>query len=1049
MFTSEAAFEDAVVAELQRYGWGEVLIHPTEQDLIDNWARILYENNRAIDRLGDVPLTSSEMAQILEQVSALRTPLALNEFINGRTVSIKRDAEDAANRGREVSLKIYDRMEIAGGQSHYQIARQPHYKASNRLLPKRRGDVTLLINGMPVIHIELKRSGVSVSEAYNQIDKYGHEGVFSNLFALVQVFVAMTPDETLYFANPGPGQRVNPAFAFHWADFENNPINEWAQVIEKLLSIPMAHQLIGWYTVADTAAGVFMVMRSYQYYAASQIANVVSKKAWGDHQQRGGYVWHTTGSGKTVTSFKTAQLIADSQDADKVVFLLDRRELGAQSLQNYKSFGGNTIEVQDTANSHELLDKLKDNHSVLVVTSIQKMSRLKEESGLNACDIAALSGKRIVFVIDEAHRSTFGEMLATIKRTLPDALFFGFTGTPIHMENQRKDTTTTDLFGNELHRYSIADGIRDGNVLGFDPVMVQTYKENDLRRSVALEKAKADSESAALADPDKAPIFNKYMSHKDVPMAGFTDPSGKYVRGIEDEIPTAQYASDEHRRAVLNDIMEHWVSLSQNGKFHAILATSSIPEAIEYFRLFRDEYPDMAVTAVFDPSIDNTGRAQLDKSDGLVEILAAYNSRFNQSFTVPTHAQFKADVASRLAHKRPYNLPSFPQLDIVIVVNQMLTGFDSKWVNTLYLDKIIEYETIIQAFSRTNRLFGADKPFGSIRYYRRPWTMESNIEKAVALYSGNKPMGLFVDHLDEHLVAIDECFTRIKKEFSGPDFSALPVDDGARAEFAKDFSELYHHMQAARIQGFSWDQATYTFEHRDDPIDIDIDERQYLALIMRYQELAESDPPSSRNGSTPEVPFEIDTYITQINTGAIDAQYMNDKFSKYVDARKRDLPEAELQELLEELHASFARLNSSDQVFANSWLRDIESGRAELVDGKTVADYINDYKQAQRDRQVTQVVRALGVDRDRLNDVLDVHSSGGDINEYGRMRQVLDSVDRDQAKRYFERREGKAIQAFRVSGMIDKTLRGFVLRNELPADLKGDDGEAEPGQGRA
>ena len=316
-YTDEARFEDDVVAMLRRHGWDEVLHRPTERQLIDNWAEILYNNNRDQDRLGDVPLTSTEMDQIIEQITELRTPLRLNEFINGRSVAITRDAPAAHNLGKEVSLKIYDRREIAGGQSYYQIARQPKFAtAAHKLLPERRGDLMLLINGMPVIHLELKRSGVPVSQATNQIIKYAHEGVYTGLFSLVQIFAAMTPTETLYFANPGPCRKFNPDFFFHWADFNNEPINDWPTVVTSLLSIPMAHQLIGFYTVTDRATGILMAMRSYQYFAAHRIADRVEGHEWGS-DNKGGYIWHTTGSGKTITSFKTAQLIADSKNADK------------------------------------------------------------------------------------------------------------------------------------------------------------------------------------------------------------------------------------------------------------------------------------------------------------------------------------------------------------------------------------------------------------------------------------------------------------------------------------------------------------------------------------------------------------------------------------------------------------------------------------------------------------------------------------------------------------------------------------------------------------
>lgn len=508
IFNMESDFELALIRILTENGWEkEVLKNSSQEDLLRNWANILFENNRDKDRLDEYPLTDSEMQQILEQIENLRTPLRLNSFINGKSVSIKRDnPNDKLHYGKEVSLKIYDRNEIAAGSSRYQIVRQPKFPTADKILNNRRGDVMLLINGMPVIHIELKRSGVPVSQSCNQIEKYSHEGVFTGLFSLVQIFVAMTPDESVYFANPGPEGKFNKDYYFHWADFYNEPINDWDKVASTLLSIPMAHQLIGFYTVADDSDGVLKVMRSYQYFAANAISDKVAKTKWNDSNQLGGYVWHTTGSGKTMTSFKSAQLIASSKDADKVVFLMDRVELGTQSLKEYRSFANENESVQATENTYMLISKLKSSNpaDTLIVTSIQKMSNIKEETdGLNAHDIELINNKRMVFIIDEAHRSTFGDMLVTIKRTFPKAIFFGFTGTPIQDENQKKKNTTANILGDELHRYSIADGIRDKNVLGFDPYKVLTYKDRDLRKVVALEKAKADTVEEAINDPKK------------------------------------------------------------------------------------------------------------------------------------------------------------------------------------------------------------------------------------------------------------------------------------------------------------------------------------------------------------------------------------------------------------------------------------------------------------------------------------------------------------------------------------------------------------------
>ena len=991
IFNKESDFEEALIKILSEKGWEkEVLKNYSEQDLLQNWANILFENNRDIDRLNDYPLTDGEMQQILEQIKNLRTPLKLNGFINGKSVSVIRDnPEDKLHFGKEVSLKIYDRREIAAGQSRYQIVQQPKFPTKSKILNDRRGDLMLLINGMPVIHIELKKSGVPVSQAYHQIEKYSGEGIFSGLFSLVQIFVAMEPNETVYFANPGPDGKFNPDYYFHWADYNNEPINEWDKVASTLLSIPMAHQLIGFYTVADDSDGVLKVMRSYQYFAASAISDKVSKTKWEAGNQLGGYVWHTTGSGKTMTSFKSAQLIASSKDADKVIFLMDRIELGTQSLKEYRGFADENESVQATENTGVLITKLKstDPADTLIVTSIQKMSNIKDEAGgLKASDIEYINGKRIVFIVDEAHRSTFGDMLITIKTTFPKAIFFGFTGTPIQDENQKKKNTTTTVFGNELHRYSIADGIRDKNVLGFDPYKVLTFKDKDVRKVVALEKAKAQTEEEAISDPIKSKVYYKYMDAGQIGMVGHFDSKGDYIKGIEDYIPNVQYLTEEHTTTVVKDILENWVTLSHNSKFHAIFATSSIPEAINYYRMIKEMKPELKVAALFDPNIDNGGGVAF-KEAGLVEIIEDYNERYGQDFTIPTFAKMKKDIAARLAHKKPYeriaNEPE-KQIDLLIVVDQMLTGFDSKWINTLYMDKVLLYENIIQAFSRTNRLFGPDKPFGTIRYYRKPHTMERNINAAVKLYSGDKPLGLFVQHLAENLKMMNELYEDIFELFSNAgieNFEKLPSDISVCRKFAKDFKELNSYFEAAKIQGFKWEVTSYTDDNTGENIEMAFDEKTYLVLVLRYKELSGG----GGGGTGDDVPYDLVGYITEIDTGLIDADYMNSRFEKYLKLLNLEGASAEAVEHAEtELHKTFATLSQEEQKYANIFLHDIQRGDVAITEGKTLRDYITEYLSKAKDDQIHRVAVALGVDEVKLRTIMSLRLNSTNINEFGR-----------------------------------------------------------------
>lgn len=1037
-FNRELDFEEALVKLLvDKYGWkGGVLNHPTEADLLKNWAGILYQNNRSIDRLGDYPLTDGEMQQLVEQIKNLRTPLRLNGFINGKTVSIRRDnPDDAAHFGKEVSLEIYDRMQIAGGKTCYQIARQPYLPTPHPLASDRRGDVMLLINGMPLIHVELKRSGVAVGQATNQIEKYMREGAFGGLFSLIQIFVGMEPKEAVYFANPGPDGQFNRDYYFHWADFNNVRVNEWDVVAEKLLSIPMAHQLIGFYSVADTTDGVLKVMRSYQFYAARAIFEKVRKNSeWeGGKARLGGYVWHTTGSGKTLTCFKSAQMIAETKSADKVVFLLDRKELGTQSLRDYRGFAGEdanddeNASVQATENTAVLAAKLKsgDDRDALIVTSIQKMSRIKDEADSSfAAAIEKIKAKRVVFIVDEAHRDVNGDMLITIKNTFPEAMFFGFTGTPKLKDRGDRDPMTAMVFGDELHRYTIADGINDRNVLGFDPRMVLTYKDSDVRREVALEKVHAATEAEALADDEKRETYLKWMNAAETSMVK-----------VEAQLPSSQYDRPEHRQMVVKDIKDNWPVLSVAGKFHALLATASISEAIEYYHLIRQEVPELKITALFDPNVDNNGGG-FDKEQSMLEILTDYNALYGMHFTIPAWDRFKKDVASRLAHKDGYKtILATPekQLNLLIVVDQMLTGFDSKWLNTLYLDKIREEENLIQAFSRTNRLFGHEKPFGSVRYYRKPHTMTKNIEDAIKLYSGDRPFALYVEHLENNLKGMNQVYREIVQLFEEAeiaDFERLPKDESVRRQFALKFKQFNDYLDAAKIQGFTWSKATYSFEHEgegDTLVTMKLDERVFAILAQRYKELPTSG--GGEGGGGTDVPFDIDPYLTEIDVGMINADYMNTKFVKFLKCLEqgRVSPE-EVATVREELHKTFASLAQEDQKFAEMLLDDIESGSVELRPGMTIQDYIAEYKTKALNRDIDFAVEVFGLERRLLVEFL----SGGkvteaNLNEYGRFQRLMESVDHGKATRYLESALGELLSPLQYRSKLNAILSEFLI----------------------
>ena len=1042
IFNSEHEFESAVINHIRNYGWDkyDVINYPTEASLVENWKDILFQNNKGVDCLNGQPLTTWEMEQVMEQVNSCHAPLDVNGFINGKGILITRDnPADELHLGRQVTLQIYDRRKIMGGDYVYQIARQPRFNAPDEIMPERRGDFMLLINGMPVIHAELKKSDDDVMKACNQIETYSREGIFARgIFSLVQVFVAMTPAETVYFANPGQNGAFDPHFFFHWADVNNKPINEWDAVVRDLLNIPMAHLLIGYYTVADKRDGVLKVMRSYQYYAASFIQSRVAdrKDEWKHADRYGGYIWNTTGSGKTMTSFKAALLIAEFGYADKVVFLVDRCELNEQSFGDYKSYADDATDIQDTARTTSLITKLKSGKTKdrLIITSLHKMSNVRHGNVSNELDIDIIARKRIVFIVDECHRSTFGEMLLNIKHTFPTAMFFGFTGIPIKEENQRKGMTTANLFGNELHVYSLGCGIRDGNVLGFDRYKVCTYDDSELRKEVALYKAKAKTEKEALADPAKAKVYMHFMQEMD--MGYHIDAEGNYVPGIEDFVPPSQYEREKHYHAVVEKIRKHWNTVSYVNRFHAILATSSIAEAIIYYRLMKDMCPDIRCTAIFDEQTDYAGALPAsEKNDALKEILLDYKKMFNKKYDLKHYDDFCSDVCLRLAHKEHYkDVEPAMQLHLVIVVDKLLTGFDSKWINALYLDKKMEFQNLIQAFSRTNRLNGEEKKFGIIKYFRYPHTMERNIERAVDLYSQDEPLQLFVNKLPQNVEQMNHVFAQIASLFQRSgiiNFERLPNEMADRAMFAKKFKVLQGYIDSARLQGFVWEQREYDEDNIHgvkQHVEVNITQEDYIKLLQRYKELAAGR--GSNGGGHRNVPFAIDTYITEIRMDAIDRNYINQRFGDYLHAFSTEGQDAQTtQQLREDLHQSFATLSQAEQRFAYVILSDIQRGRLK-ADGKTFRQLLTEYQGKAEADQIHIIAEALGVDEEILRQLVLHRVTPQTIDDKGQFTELKEKADKVKAKEYFERAEHQPVMTWAVNMKMDGLLRRFLFAGD-------------------
>ena len=979
----ELNFEADVVDLLVTAGWEkEILRNKTVSELIDNWKNILFERNRK--ELNNIPLSDDEMDRVLDVVRLqANTPVKANHFINGRPIAIKRDSgsADSQHAGHEVYLDLFSAAEIAGGSSRYQIAEQTYFSTDPQF-NDRRGDITLLINGMPVIHIELKASGVDVYEASNQIIKYANEGVWTGFMSLVQVFWAMTPEDAIYFANAGDPNSFNSSFFFRWGDRDNNIVKDWRELITgiyHILSIPEAHKLIGYYTVADSAKDVLKVCRSYQYAAIRAIVGRTAKQKWGDHNQLGGFIWCTTGGGKTMTSFKSGQLITDMNLADKVVFVVDRKVLDEQSAAEYNSFQREGESICETSSARDLFNKLESTKSSerLIITSIQKISRINDDAAkLREAELNVIKAKRLVFIIDEAHRSQFGVMHERVKNTFYNSLFFGFTGTPIFAENMKPGELTTEtVFGECLAVYSLATGIRDGNVLGFWPEAVKTYDDKDLKEVVALAECHAKSKDDIVVGSDNWKLYRKLTEQ--TPMASELDEygeikkdkNGNSIKGIEDYLPGKQYDNDSHRKRVVESILGNYktIAFGEYGTlFHGILATESIPEAYEYWKLFKKLAPDIRVTALFDPNINTNSTSVFNKENALADIVADYNATFGTKFdrkTDPKYAAFKKDLTSRLAHKDAYRHIGNNHdqvLDIVIVVDQLLTGFDSQWLNVLYLDKVMDTDNIIQAISRTNRVLNNnEKPWGMVKFYRKPYTMKRNLNEALKLYCQGDYSGVEVGDINENIDTLNATYKRICAIFDHnkiKNFECLPKSDEDRQMFRKEFYILKSTLRAAMLQGFKW--------NNEYGAKADFDEKTYRILTMRYKDL-----PSNRGGggATAKPGYVLNTDLSSMEMDKIDAAYLEAQF-KIVTMKDISNIEKDAKKMaaIHEMEANLGVLSEVQQRYARQILKDIKDESLEVVEGKTFLQYIQEYQERAICSSIHAFAANVGIDESEM-----------------------------------------------------------------------------------
>lgn len=750
----------------------------TTEQLWENFKKILERHNQSTL---EHPLSVVEFNQVKRIISDLKTPYEAGQFLYGMNgvSQIEIDLDD----GRHVFLTVFDQKQIGAGDTVYQVVNQIERPAVIIGKQNRRFDTTLLINGLPVIQIEEKSDTRDINEALNQMHQYMDENQYRDIFSTLQILVAITPNNVKYMANT-TADKFNKDFAFHWQRKEDNKIvRSWKEFADCMLSIPMAHQMATNYMILDGTKNKqgLKVMRPYQVYATQNVIEELKKVDFDFGLNKVGYIWHTTGSGKTITSFKTAWLASRMPKIDKVVFVVDRIALTRQTSDNYKAYDpdgdGLDLEksgsVQETENTNDLARKLKSKDNSIIVTSVQKLDTLVKRKSFQSPE------KNIVFIVDEAHRSTGGESFASIQKAFKRSAWVGYTGTPM-FDDTTKGLRTEDIFGKLLHAYTIREAIADRNVLGFKVDFQTTIDEVTMK-----EKYLPAFYQEKYPDWSEKQIQEKIKNLK--------------PEDMDDAVESSFYDENtEHIRLVVEDIFKNWRNRSNDGKYNALFTThvgggkASTPMAMMYFNEFQRKNEEnrkegkltLKVAITFSYNTSNNDN-MLKNNQGLFNAMKIYNQEFGSNFGLDNVSGYTDEVARRLNR----TIPDKNFLDIVIVVDQLLTGFDASEMNTLYVDRTLKGAGLIQAYSRTNRVADMqEKPWGRVINYRWPAHNEKLMNEALAIYANKDSAKLSEKEQKQE---------NTKHGITAPDFQDILEETKEYVEVLREMTEDFQEVPAS------------------------------------------------------------------------------------------------------------------------------------------------------------------------------------------------------------------------------------------------------------
>lgn len=978
---AEDKFEKALIKKLEAEGWvyRKDLSGVSTKKLEEHWKKVLNEVNA--HKLNGVELSEIEFGLIKQELQRIRTPYDAQLLLVGAggvgSIPITRDD------GSNLEVEIFYEDDVAGGRSRYEVVNQVNFKdLPTALTTKRIIDIMLLINGLPVAHVELKDEHLQNQwSAFEQLKGYHGDGMYTGLFSFVQIQFIMSQHSARYLARPNAFEHYNKTFVFGWRDDKGNDISDAFEFTHQVMGIPALHRLVTLNMIPDASSDNLMVMRSYQIQATRAILERMKEmEQSGLIQKEGGYIWHTTGSGKTVTSFKVAQLLAASPRIRNVLFIVDRVDLIDQTLENFNDFAYTHFKNRiKKVNGRELKRELKHKGaSQILLISVQGLTKAVKNGLVN--------DQWNVIIMDEAHRSASGESVKLIKDAFKKTTWFGFTGTPnfysdtLNDVNTSRDISTHDIFGKRLHSYTIKDAIGDGNVLGFDV----TYYRPDY--------------TIANQDPN------------------FTE------KEYEKEI----YGSIPYRKQVIEDILENWeknaggeiiAGIQEKNVFQAMLAVSGKQAVVAYYNLFKEMAPNLRVAMTFSRDETNN-RGTKEQNESLKKAIVDYTEFYNNPSILSAQDPERAyiiDITKRLARKKPYNRGlEEDRLDLVIVSDQLLTGFDSKFVNMIYMDKMLKEGMLIQAMSRTNRTFDRNsKPYGKVRFYRKGDEMQEYVENALRIYTkgGNDTLeeaqieskkrtdkdleddGIFATSQASQIEEINPLVLYLK-QLAGDDFSQIPRSEIEREEFAKLAASTQDKIQRLVRQGYELGSEIDELDSNEKPtgnkIKLNIENSEVLgALQARMNDVVELLPLEKRPDIT-EIRVALEKYSEEI----IDYDKLVELLNNFIDVTD------EINKQAIETHIVPMDEESREEI--NDIVEDIEAGEIKNhFTTDSLAETRKKYRTEKQELRIRRWAANQDVNSNRIMEAYEVYLPGHSLINNPNLSQIVHEIEDEEKIGFF------------------------------------------------